>query len=336
MNFRKLPRLTARAAVLALAVLCARVQSAVELPATAITDDTYVVANMSMAKLDPASLEASAKVILGANIAMAQEGLTKYKAKYDDYVSTGAESVTIVMSGDPSQGKEPEPVVYIKMKAGSDHKALEDKIKAEQAKEGKPQETEISNDGDFMVMRKKGTALPTAGSADRAKSFMDLLGAGDRAFVLSFIPNDKVRAQMKEKLKADPSQPAWMQTLSPFMADSKSVVLEAKIGDAPNLGVSVTAADEASAKGISDAVVQGSQQLKEHAGQMKQAGPQFAGMADAFNSLADALKPAQSGSKVELSIDGKVVGPAVSNLLPLMMMGAGGGGPRPAQRNPGQ
>jgi len=40
-----------------------------------------------------------------------------------------------------------------------------------------------------------------------------------------------------------------------------------------------------------------------------------------MTSLSDALKPMQSGSKVSLNIDAKAVGPAVSNLLPFMMMG---------------
>ena len=39
------------------------------------------------------------------------------------------------------------------------------------------------------------------------------------------------------------------------------------------------------------------------------------------------MKPTQSGSKVTLSVDGKVIGPAVANILPFIMMGQ-------AQRRP--
>ena len=336
MKLRTLPRRTVRTAVLAMALVCARAQAAAPpLPATAIAEDTYIVANINVPKLDPTSLEASAKVVLGANYAMAADGLAKYKAKYTDYVATGAESVTFVMSGDPTtDSKQPEPIVYVKMKAGADHAALEKKIRDDQAKEGKPQETEITNDGDFMVMRKKGIALPTSGSADRTKAFGDI-AANDAAFSVSFIPTDKIRAKMKEDMKGNPNQPPWVQQMGPFLTDSKWMILSAKLGDAPALGVTVQAADDSGAKGISDAVTQGGQQLKAQADQMRQAGPQFAGMADAFGGLADALKPTQAGSKVSLNIDGKVVGPAVSNLLPFMMMGAGGGGPKPGP-NPGQ
>ena len=54
----------------------------------------------------------------------------------------------------------------------------------------------------------------------------------------------------------------------------------------------------------------------------------------AFGNLADSLKPNQSGSKVTVSIDGKVIGPAVANILPMMMMRSMGGGPPAAEGGP--
>jgi len=126
---------------------------------------------------------------------------------------------------------------------------------------------------------------------------------------------------MKKDLKADATKPAWLQAMAPFLADSKWAVVDARFGELPTIGVTLQAADEAGAKAITDSVMQGGQQLKAQGDQMKLAGPQFAGMADAMTSLSDALKPMQSGSKVSLNIDAKAVGPAVSNLLPFMMMG---------------
>ncbi len=332
MNVREIARLTASAAVFAVALICGRVQAAApQLPATAIAEDTYIVATVNVAKLAPASLDASAKAVLGAQAAMVADGLAKYKAKYDEYAGTGAESVSFVMSGVPNQdGKpDPEPVVYVKFKAGSDQAAAEKKVREAQAKEGKPDDMEITHEGDFMIMHKKGAELPKASSADRARAFAEILGDAEKAVTVAFNPTDKIRENMKKDLKPDASKPAWLQAMMPFLSDSKWAVIDAKFGDAPVIGIAIQAADEAGAKGISDSVTQGGQQLKAQADQMKQAGPQFAGMVDAMNSLADVLKPTQAGSKVSLSIDAKAVGPAVTNLLPFIMMGAGGGGASP-------
>ncbi len=330
MNVRNFSRLTARAALLAAVLMCARVQAAApQLPASAIADDTYMVGTISVAKLDPASLDAAAKAVLGAQAAMVADGLAKYKAKYDEYAGSGAESVSFVLSGDPNQDKKPEPVVYVKLKAGTDHAAIEKKVREAEAKEGKPDEMDITHDGDFMILHKKGTELPKGGAAERARDFALMMGSAEKAVTLAFKPNDTIRTKMKQDLKPDASKPAWAQAMTPLLADSKWAVVDAQLGDAPMIGLTVEAADEAGAKGITDAVVQGGQQLKTQADQLKQGGPQFAGMSDALSSLSDALKPTQAGSKVSLNIDAKAVGPAVTNLLPFLMMGAGGGGGQP-------
>lgn len=334
MDLRKFPRRATFAAALALAFLCAWVQAAApQLPPSAIADDTFMVATVDVAKFDPASLDASAKVILGASYAFVAEGLAKYKAQYEAYAGTGAESVTFVVGGDPAQN--PEPIFYVKLKAGADHAALEKKIRDEAAKEGKPVEAEFSNDGDFMVMRKKGTKLPEAGSPDRARAFAEIVANSDKAFTLALNPTEKVRAKMKEDLKNKPQQQPWMTAMAPLLIDSKWMLMDAKLGEAPVISMTVQAADEAGAAGIADSVTQGGQQLKTQADEIRQKSPQFAGMADALVVMADALKPVKTGSKVSVSIEGKVVGPVVSNLLPLLMMGGAGGGPRPGA-NPGQ
>lgn len=324
MNVRNLSRLTARAAVLSMALVCGRANAAApQLPASAIAEDTYVVATINVAKLDPASLDAAAKAVLGAQAGMVADGLAKYKAKYDEYAGTGAESVTFVMSGIPNEpGKaSPEPVMYVKFKPGSDQAVAEKKVREAQTKDGKPDEMEITHDGDFMVMHKKGAEMPKSPSADRARAFAEILGDAEKAVTVAFNPTDKIRENMKKDLKADATKPAWLQAMAPFLADSKWAVVDARFGELPTIGVTLQAADEAGAKAITDSVMQGGQQLKAQGDQMKLAGPQFAGMADAMTSLSDALKPMQSGSKVSLNIDAKAVGPAVSNLLPFMMMG---------------
>jgi hypothetical protein len=91
MQFANASRLTARFAALTLAVLCARAQAAApQLPATAIAPDSFAVINIDVAKVDPASVQASANALLGAQAAMATEPLAKYKAKYDDFTCSAA------------------------------------------------------------------------------------------------------------------------------------------------------------------------------------------------------------------------------------------------------
>jgi hypothetical protein len=60
--------------------------------------------------------------------------------------------------------------------------------------------------------------------------------------------------------------------------------------------------------------------LKTKAAQMKtDGGAQAAPMAEAMTNLADALKPTTAGAKVSLGVDGKVIAPAVANLLPFIL-----------------
>ena len=331
MKFRNVSRLTARAAAaaLALAVLCARAQAAApQLPASAIVADTYAVILVDIAKVDPASVQASANALLGAQAAMATEPLAKYKAKYDEFTGIGAATVTIVVGGEMDGPKPPEPVVYVSLKPGSDVAAAEAKVRELQAKEGKGDQMEVTHDGDFLVLHSKGSELPKEGAADRAKSFTDLIGSGDKAVSIAFIPTDKIRAKMKANIKNDPNQPPYAAALGTNLSDSKSLVIDLKLGDAPTIGMTVDAADDAGAKGISDAITAAGTDLKTKAAQMKAGGEQFAPMADAMTSLADALKPAAAGSKVSLSLEGKIIAPAVANLLPFIMGAAGGAPPK--------
>jgi hypothetical protein len=327
MLFKKLSQV---AVVMALALACARARAAgVDLPASAVSGETFAVAKLDVSKMAPAALEAAAKTVMGANAAMAQGAIDKYKAQYEDYAKS-AESATFVMSGDPNQDKNIQPVVYVKLKPGSDHAAVEKKIREDQAKNGKGEEMDISHEGDFVVMRKKGSVAPSGGGdAGRASGFADVLNKSDKAFTVAVLPTEKVRAKMKADAKGDPNQPAWATTLANNVADSKWMKLELSFGDAPAIGVAVQAADDAGATGIVGAVGEGTKMMRDQAGQLKQAGPQFAAMGDALNALADALNPNQSGSQVSVNVEGKTIGPIIAQIMP-MLMGAGGGQPRPA------
>jgi hypothetical protein len=280
---------------------------------------------MSIPKIDPASVEAAAKAMMGPSFAAVQEGLTKYKEKYEEMTQSGAESVSIVVTGKP-EDKEPNAAVYVKMKPGADHAAAEKKLREAQAKE-KGDDMDISNEGEFLVMRKKGVEPIKGGQADRAATFAQV-GNTDKALSVVFVPTEAFRAKMKQP--AGEQMPDWGKAAQQFVADSKWMKLDVALGDSPNLGVTLEAADETGAKGIADAVTKGSEQLKAQAAAL-QGSPQGAPIAQAFTGLAEAMKPTQNGSKVTLSVDGKVIGPAVGSMLPFMMGAAGGAGGRPAK-----
>jgi hypothetical protein len=324
----------------AAALFCLRSMAAdPAIPASGITNDTFLVVHMVGAKVDPASVEAAARSVLGANFPpQAQEGLAKYKEKYDEYAKAGAESVTMVVSGDPTKDtatSKPQPLIYLKLKPGSDHAAVEQKIRADEAKEGKGDDkTEISHEGDYLVMREKGTPPPgsSPANADRAKLFSDAMSGADKAVAFAFVPTDALRDKMKqEAANAGPGSPPWAKSLAPLLADGKWARADLSLGDNPTLGVTLLAADENSAKQINDITIQAAGQLKAMADQLKQAGaqnPQYASMATSMGALADALKPTQDGAKVKLSVDGKTVGPAVMSMV-MMFGGQAGGAPRP-------
>jgi hypothetical protein len=340
MNTRKLSRVR-RIGALALAFVAllwsaARAGAAdPAIPASGIGNDTFLVVHMNGAKVDPASVEAAARSILGANFPPgAQDGLSKYKEKYEEYSKAGAESVTMVVSGDPTkENTRPQPLIYVKLKPGTDHATVEQRIRADEAKEGKgEQQTEFSHEGDYLVMREKGTPAPASGgggaNADRAKLFSDAMSGADKAVAFAFVPTDALRDKMKkDAANAGAGAPPWAASLAPLLADSKWLRGDLSLGDSPTLGVTLLAADENSAKQISDVTVQAGQQLKATADQLKQAAaqnPQFAQMATSMGALADALKPTQDGAKVKLNVDGKTVGPAVMSMM--MMFGGGPGG----------
>ena len=220
-----------RAAVLALGLMCVRAWAGgPQLPATAIGEDTFVVVAINPAKLDAPSLDATVKAILGDNAAIAKDGLEKAKAQFSEMNEAGAEQMTIVVSG-KDMVNPPQPIVYVKMKPGADHAAAEKLIRAHEVQEH-TEASEISNDGDFLITRKKGTALPTAASPERTKAFGDAFGNMDKAFSVIFIPTAPIRDQIKQQAAAPGANP-MIATALPLLADSQWISVEGTLGDAP-------------------------------------------------------------------------------------------------------
>jgi hypothetical protein len=337
-SFMLVKKISRAAAVLALALVCGRASAeAPQLPAKAVGDDTWLVVHVNAAKLDPDSIDQSLQAILGPQAAMAQQAMSDFRTKYKEIVDAGAQSMTIVASGPVGDGKEPNGVGYIKLKPGTDHAAVEKKIRDEQAKSGTKDadNTEFLNDGDYLIVHKKGTPMPAGGASDRTKLFTDALGSSEKSLVFAFVPTPDIRTKMKESAKGNNDAPDWAKNLGPQLSDAKWMSVDVNLGAAPTIGVTAQAADDASAKSIADSVTQGQQQLQTMADQMKQ-NPQGAAFAGALGALADALKPTQAGSKVSLTIDGAKVGPAVQTMIPMLLMGRQGGGvaPPPPSKSP--
>lgn len=312
MNPRNLTRLVSCLVVMALGALAAQAAPP-KLPANAISDDTFIVATVDLAKIDPAVLTASAKAALGEKAGDADEMLNGYKTRYEKFAGKGAESVTIVMRGDPDQQKDPEPVFYVKFKPDADRAAVEKQIREEEG-EANPLPMEISNDGEFMVLRKKGVELPAAGSEKRTTLFAEALGDSDKPAVGALIFN----AAMIKSMQKDVGRGAPAGALT-IVTDSKWLRMEMTLGAATKAQMTIQTADEDAGKRVSDAIVALGDFMKAQVAQMKQAfaqlppqaGAQMAqlgDMADAMSAFAEAFKPAQDGAKVIVTADAKAVG----------------------------
>jgi hypothetical protein len=285
----------------------------VKLPMNAISEDTFLIATVDLAKVDPTVLAATAKAALGEKAGDADEMLSSYKTKYEKFAGKGAESLTIILRGDPDQQKEPEPVFYVKFKADADHAAVEKQIREEEG-EANPSPLEISNDGEFMVLRKKGVELPAAGSEERAKLFAEALGDGDKPAIGALIFNAAMIKSMQKDIGH--GAPAGMLTVA---TDSKWLRMEMTLGAAVKAQVTIQTADEDAGKRVSDAVTGLGDFIKAQVAQMKQAfaqappqavaqmGP-IGDIADAMSAFAEAFKPTQDGTKVVVTADAKAVG----------------------------
>jgi hypothetical protein len=300
--------------LLILPLAAARAQAApLHLPVTAIADDTFFVATIDLTKVDPATLEATAKAALGDKAGELDDLLAQYKTHHEKYAGKGAEVATVVFRGDPDNGPGPEPIFYVRFKPGADHAAVEKQIREDEG-ENNPEALEITHDGDFMLLRKKGVTPPEEGSSDRAKLFAEAMGDSEKPAVALLIFNEA----MTKSIQKDIGQgaPAGLGDLA---KDSKSIRLELTLGQAVAADVTIQSGDEEAAKRVADAVGGLGDLIRAQVAQMKQAfaqvPPQAAAqmaplreMADAMMSLADAFKPQQTGTKVTMKADAKAAG----------------------------
>lgn len=310
------------AAALGLATLCSPlVFSAPQVPDSAVASDTFALVNLNLQKIDPDSVEATAKAVMGPMAALATAKLADFREKYKEFTDAGAEDMIVAASGDPTGDKEPNAVAYVKFKSGTDHAAVEAKVKEESAKEAQklgkqPEDMNLSWEGDFLVINKKGAEAPKGGDAERAKAFKDAFAAEDKALDIVIVFTDKMRKDMKDQAAQNLTQgaPPWLKEAADAATDAKAMSFGITLGASPSIDLMINAADEAGAKKLTTAASEGAKMLKEQAANMKQAGGQAAAMADSMNTLADALNAKQDGAKVTMSVDAKAIAPAVMQM----------------------
>jgi hypothetical protein len=204
--------------------------------------------------------------------------------------------------------------MYVSFKAGADHAALEKQIREDEG-ENNPAPMEISHDGDFMVMRKKGQELPEAGSEERAKLFGDAMGNSNKPAVAVLILNEAMLKGVQKALGQ--GMPPAFATIA---TDSKSMRLEVTLGEAVGAEITLQGADEETAKRLAEAVTGLGDLIRAEIPQMKQAfvqppaagAPVQAGpileMVEPLTAIAEALKPQQAGTTVTVKADAKVAG----------------------------
>jgi RNA polymerase sigma factor (sigma-70 family) len=309
-----------------------------ELPSSAILADTFVLINIDQSKLDANSIDQTVQTLLGPLAGMAAPKVQMIENETKLMTDAGIESLTIVVSGDPTGPVEPAMTGYVKLKPGTDHATVQQFIRNQQLEllpvhGNKAALLDMSDDGDFIVVRGKG--LPTSDApADpgRAKQFSSGLSTGNEAVQLVFVHTDKIRGEIKESVSKDPGAPAWATDLSKTVSECQSAGVGLSLGNSPVLELSVQAADADGAKTLANSIDQGLQMLKVRTQQLgQQAGaPQLISIPTVLAALTDSLKPKQEGTKVSLNIEGKLLAPAIGNLIPMLI---GGGVPAhpPAQ-----
>lgn len=287
--------------------VCVAVQAALpELPPNAIDGQTFFVGRLDLTKVNPASIDATFIALLGDKANGMDDFVKAFQSQYAKYGDKGAESVSVVVHGDPNQQKPAEAILYVTFKPGTDQPALVKQIRQDDV-EGRFAALEISQQGDFMVIRKAGVPLPTSGSTELTNRFAEVLGHSEKPGVGALIFNAAMLKSMKQDLQH--GGPPAMQTI---VTDSKWFRIELALGEATQAVVTIQATDEPAGKRIADAVTGLGEMMKGQAAQIKksagEADARIVEIADAMTAAAEGYKPAQAGALVTITADAKAIG----------------------------
>lgn len=286
---------------------CVAVQATLpDLPINAIDEQTFFVGNLDLTKVNPALIDATFIALFGDKTNGMDDFVKGFQSQYAKYGDKGAESVSVIVHGDPNQQKPGEAIMYVEFKPGTDQAALVKQIRQEDV-EGHFAALEISQQGDFMVIRKAGVSLPTNGSTELTNRFAEVLGHSEKPGVGALIFNEAMLKSMKQDLQR--GGPPSMQTI---VTDSKWFRIELTFGEATQGQVTIQAADEPAGKRIADAVTGLGELMKSQAAEIKKsagkADARIVEIADAMTAAAEAYKPVQAGALVTITADAKALG----------------------------
>ncbi len=319
-------------AALALVAMCvgrtARA-AGIELPPEAIGPDTFFVIHADAAHLTPDQIRAAAATAMGDNADQANDFIASFRERYDKAVKAGVESVVVIGTssqrvGDAgnnlnADGKQNQrgmnpPVVWFRLKAGGDMKALEQALMKDvpEKQRGEILFDQVEN---WVVMHRKGQEAPEKLDPVRSRAFSDALGTmSESAIRLAMIPDAKIKEEMNKFAGRDAAPKLAKDALPPLSA-SRWITIAVALGNNPGLTISANTADGASARQLRDAVDRALEDLKhppENGGPLVILGPMLA-------PLADGMKPMMNGSIVTSSLKGEPLNHLVTMITTFRM-----------------
>lgn len=286
-------------------VMCAVIVHAapLDLPPNAIGADTFFVAKLNPAGIDPAAVEATFKAALGDDAGQADKLLEGFKLRHERFSSKGVDTVTVVMRGDPNTPQGPDPIFYAKMKPDADRAALEKMVRDELG-EANADMMDVTSDGDFMLFRKKGVEAPTDASDERRKLFEEALGDSNKPGVGALICTEAMVAGVQRDV-----QHGAPEGLATLVNAGKWFRFEVTLGESPKAEVIIHAADADGGKQIADGLTSLGNAMKAQAAIIKNAGGKATAAAENIETVADVMSKAeQNNENVAVTVDSKAIG----------------------------
>jgi hypothetical protein len=287
--------------IVALSALPARATAPV-LPPNAIAADTALVVHADASHLTREQVNATITALFGDNAAKLIDAAKPSLDTLNQLIAAGALAITVVANSSDAPGGDildAPTYSFIQMKPGTDVKALEAIITPMLSPHDR--ETNVFEvAGDFLVMHEKGRAYPLKGDAARAAMFSDALGTiTNTGIQVAFVPDAATRDAMN---KAAADAPRGIKEALPLLASSKWITVGLTLGNAPSYVSNANAATDADAKAIVGDIDAAIADLKAKAAKGAGGGDFVALLAPTLVKAFDGVKPAQSGTKVTVTI----------------------------------
>lgn len=302
----------ARALVAALALSALPFAArAVEVPATAITEDTVLVAFLDMAAIDGkditeqvAKIQAKLAKLDPKDKDKAEKIIKTLMATREEFVAAGGEGLLFGMSQPAKEGEKPEPFLLLKTKAGADRAKFEKMIHglSELAKDEAQAATALlsakvekyGTSTEWHAVTAEELATPTLnGNAKEAAVFNAALKAASNG---SAKPAIEVCFRMSAKMKADLKAKNDEQAKNPDGGDMMSAMMTGVMQPLVNLDTFTLVGH--GAKGARQVVLAG------HFSDDKSA-KDFTGAANGVAEMAKGMVGMQMGQMAKYGVDQK-------------------------------